>query len=274
MGEGRGQGHWGQGDPKGEAERKACVYLDSGWPALPLHPATPAVTPCHSPPLVCSVRPIHSPTQPRRSPPDRSYTPGLHPAGHGGQGASRQHPPPPTFFRMPEIAVRRSGRGLSPWTTSPPECSFLAQRLTEAGAGMGWGGTHKHPELWLCALTPLKTSPTTSSGLTPGPFTPLVKPRLFGTNDTYKVHPRRLRLPCSLKTPTVWDQSHRMRVDNAHAVLPSASVQVHTSTPANLNTAFKIQLKRPMFQQPSQTAPHPNHRDTPHLSFHPLGNEY
>lgn len=67
--------------------------------------------------------------------------------------------------------------------------------------GAGWGGTHEHPELWPCALTPLKTSLTTSSGLTPGPFTLLVKPRLFGMNDTYKVHPRRLRLPCSLKTP-------------------------------------------------------------------------
>ena len=40
-GERRGQGRWGQGDQKGEAERKACMYVDSGSPALLLCPANP-----------------------------------------------------------------------------------------------------------------------------------------------------------------------------------------------------------------------------------------
>ena len=41
MGERRGQGRWGQGDQKGEAERKACLHLDLGSPALLLCPANP-----------------------------------------------------------------------------------------------------------------------------------------------------------------------------------------------------------------------------------------
>ena len=113
-GERQGQGHWGQGDQKGEAERKACMYLDSGWPALPLRPATPAVKPGHSPPLVCSVQPIRSPTQPRRSPPDQSYTPGLHPAGHGGQGhPSSTHRPPSSSGRQ-RLLFRGMGGGSLP----------------------------------------------------------------------------------------------------------------------------------------------------------------
>lgn len=145
--EGRATG--GEGTKKGRQKgRRVCIWT---WAALPFSsaPLTPAVTPRRSPPRDCSVRPIHSPTRLQRSPPDRSYTPGLHPAGHRGQGASRQHPLPPTFFRTPETAVLRSGQGLSPWTASPPECSFLAQCLTEAGVG----GVHTNTQNSGCVLS-------------------------------------------------------------------------------------------------------------------------
>lgn len=105
--EGRATG--GKGTKKRRQKgRRACIWTRAGLP----FPS--ALKPRRSPPRVCSVQLIRSPTQPRRSPPDRSYTPGLHPAGHRGQGhPSSTHRPPPSSGRQ-RLLSRGAGGGSLP----------------------------------------------------------------------------------------------------------------------------------------------------------------
>lgn len=85
------------------------MYLDSSRPALPLRPEAPPLT------TTCLQRTADSFTHTASK---VSSRPKLHsraaPCGTQGSGASKQHPPPPTFFRTPETAVSRRRRGLSP----------------------------------------------------------------------------------------------------------------------------------------------------------------
>lgn len=184
--------------------------------------------------------------------------------GHPGSA----HCPPPSSGHQRLLSGRGSLPGLH-LLQNVPSWPNVRQRR-------GGGHTGTPRTLVLCSHA-TKNLTDNFQGPKPGPFTLLVKPRLSSMTDTHKVHPRRLpalQPQNPHAAPTARGRSHRTRVNDAHAVLPSAFVRVHASLPGNLNTAFKIQLKCTMFQKPSQTAPHPNHRDTPHLSIHPFGSEY